>query len=570
MSKRRPGSIIDLFAKGDVDGGHRSRERADEYLGALIEALDISPHLRSRLKSALCDFIVADILGAAWYQKRYKSAGWKTWAYIALNVFLLLGIPLGLVALNGLMPKAGGSALPGQITGILTGILALQKTLSGWYSSQQRYATWYKCAADLKAIYYDLIQTWHGRIAAPSNDFIEALEAATAAARKILSDEQQDFYEKLSLPSFDVLDMLTGTRGAVSGLVTSLLPGGRQTTIVAAGKNALPGAPVGSPLAAGAHPALTNGAVQLIDGVRVMAAGAAKPNHNPYTIVIVANPAIESPAESGFCSRDPILDAPDRFAACVAYVIQSVFGKLPGQAEKFMAPFEKDIRILAIFDAKAETIITNALVSEYGMDDLIGPRQQQFADFLAGYLDEGRPVKADVAFAISASTHTRSASQYTFDDDGAGGVPFDYNGTALSHRYTNVQPGAVALHVDADTVVPLHEFSHAASSWTNGCVQDLYIDCDLTNGPINIAVGRPIPAEFGTYSGKSYKSDVQRDGLGYEAGWSSYHCALVDPNYPALMDDFTRARGGRSLASRHDQITVQFLTDRIKAIMSRP
>jgi hypothetical protein len=190
---------------------------------------------------------------------------------------------------------------------------------------------------------------------------------------------------------------------------------------------------------------------------------------------------------------------------------------------------------------------------------------------LSRYQVNGRPLKADVVFAVTASPHyKRSSALFTLDDDNGPGVAFDLDGTAYAHRFNNQQPGIVALHVNSTSVIALHEFSHAASSWTNGSVKDLYVDNDMDTNPVNIRVGAPpVPKAFAKYNGQAYLSDPTRDGLGYH-DWSSYHCELIDPAFPALMDNFWEASSNRPEDCMHDKITVAFLTDRIKAIMARP
>jgi hypothetical protein len=190
------------------------------------------------------EFIAQVVLGAAWYQGRYLRARWKVWFYIVLNCLAVIGLPIALVGLWSLSQsvfKLTGitGQITSQITAMLTGVLGLQKTLATWYASQQRYATWYKSASDLKTIYYTFVQSWAGRATADPPGFTVALSTGISAARKVISDEQLDFYQKLTLPSFDILDLLTSGGATVSTLVTSLLPGTPPVSVSAVGKNIL-------------------------------------------------------------------------------------------------------------------------------------------------------------------------------------------------------------------------------------------------------------------------------------------------------------------------------------------
>jgi hypothetical protein len=301
--------------------------------------------------------------------------------------------------------------------------------------------------------------------------------------------------------------------------------------------------------------------------ISVLQQGAQKPTDNPYTIVIVASPYIESPVDSGNFVPDPIVQSEDTFDQCAQYVIDSVFGHLPGQAETFMQQFAQDIRVISIFDAQLATSDATCLVADYDPTDVVGPRQAQFAPLLASYALNGRPIQADVAFAITASPdHTRASAWYTLDDDNSAGVDFLLDGTPRTHRFRNIHPGVVALPASATSLVAMHEFGHAASSWTNGSVSDLYVDSPAA---LNVKKGRPIPQQFGVLDSAALAADQARDHLGYPAGWNSYHCNLVDPAFPAVMDNFWMA-STQPEDCKHDAITLKFLSDRIRAIMSRP
>jgi hypothetical protein len=75
----------------------------------------------------------------------------------------------------------------------------------------------------------------------------------------------------------------------------------------------------------------------------------------------------------------------------------------------------------------------NTLVSE--QDDLVVPRQLNFAPFLATYQAASLPaLRVDVAFAVTAADRSRSSAWFTHDDDASGGIPFTYDGRALHHR----------------------------------------------------------------------------------------------------------------------------------------
>jgi len=137
---------------------------------------------------------------------------------------------------------------------------------------------------------------------------------------------------------------------------------------------------------------------------------------------------------------------------------------------------------------------------------------------------------------------------------------------SLFHRYYCRIPGTVAIHANATSMTALHEFGHALSSYSNGMVVDLYVD----SGPaLNCKTGRPIPPKFAIYDTAQNASDPKRDSLGYPSGWKSYHCELIDPGFPGLMDDYWQAPDHIPEHSQHDRITRQFLSDRVRAKIGR-
>src|SRR5205085_2862773 len=169
-----------------------------------------------------------------------------------------------------------------------------------------------------------------------------------------------------------------------------------------------------------------------------------------------------------------------------------------------------------------------------------------FAPFLAGH-----GIDADVAYAVSASSsHNRASAWFTTDDDAQAGLPFTLDGNQLFHRFYNNIPGTVAIHVTADSLTAVHEFGHAISSYSNGKILDLYVDSPIG---LNNKTGRPIPPDFGRYQRALFASDVTRDGLGYDAGWLSYHCELIDAGSPAVMDNYWLSAKGPQ-ACLHDAV----------------
>lgn len=285
---------------------------------------------------------------------------------------------------------------------------------------------------------------------------------------------------------------------------------------------------------------------------------------DPFTIAIVANPALEQPWKSGAFAADDIASDEPAFDQCAAYIDDALFGNLPDQRERLLADpaIEPYVRVVTLFAPGLPAVAANALVGEHPLSLLLVARRATFRPFLARF-----GLDADVAYAVSLSaSHARASAWGTSDDDAGPGAPFELDGATLHHRHRSLIPGAVAIHASAHSLTALHEFGHALSSYSNGYLTDLYVD----SGPaLNNKLGRPIPPDFGTYEAASTASDPTRDGLGYPAGWASYHPEPIDPALPAVMDDYWMAADGLPEHCRHDRLTRQFLRDRLRAKITR-
>jgi hypothetical protein len=289
-----------------------------------------------------------------------------------------------------------------------------------------------------------------------------------------------------------------------------------------------------------------------------------KSKPDPFTICIIANPALEAPRDSGIFIADPITGAQADFDSSVQYIIDSLFGTLPNQSEKLLADpsIAPYVRVVSVFDPGLSAQDSNSLVAKDHSSNLLIARRTVFGPFLARY-----GYQADVAYAISKTDfHTRASAWFTTDDDGRGGVSFTLDGVSYSHRFYNLIPGTIAMHSSSHGLTALHEFGHALSSYSNGKIVDLYVNSPAA---LNNKRGRPIPSDFVTYNGVTMASDTIRDGLGYPSSWQSYHCELNAAAFPAAMDDYWKAHDGIPVHCEHDRVTRQFLLDRLYAKIGR-
>jgi len=295
--------------------------------------------------------------------------------------------------------------------------------------------------------------------------------------------------------------------------------------------------------------------------IQVLQSGDPKPD--PFTICIVANPALEVPWQSGRFVADTMPADPLLFQQRCQYIIDCLFGRLVGQSEALLADprIGVRVRIVSVLDPGLAAEDANSLVAEHPFSTLLVPRRNAFRPFLSRY-----GLVADVAYAVSKSQdHVRASAFFTTDDDTGPGVPFQFNGSSFWHRYRCLVPGTIALHATSASLTALHEFGHALSSYSNGSIVDLYVD---SNPAINCERGRPIPISFGIYSTTTLATDPTRGGLGYPTGWLSYHCELNATAVPAVMDNYFQSPTVPE-ACEHDKVTRQFLVDRLLAKIGR-
>lgn len=240
--------------------------------------------------------------------------------------------------------------------------------------------------------------------------------------------------------------------------------------------------------------------------IRILRAGDITKS-NPFTICIVANPALEAPWQTGQFAIDPIAADPAAFDACADYINQSLFGGLPNQREQVLSDpaIAPRVRVISVFESGLPPVDANSLVAQDSTSELLIARRTVFRAFLAA-----RSLSADIVYAVSKSgTHTRASAWFTSDDDGRGGVPFTLDGQVLTHRYECLIPGAIAIHSTATSLTAVHEFHYAISSYTNGSIVDLYVD---SSAGLNCKRGRPIPTGFATYNGAASHHGQLLDG----------------------------------------------------------
>lgn len=225
-------SIDDLIDKGNVMTGRRTHRSASELLDDFASELCLPDNkVPAEAVDLSTAFVLEVVMPIAWYTQRIKKAGRIRNFFIGASCLLVVAIPILLAWLPKItdLQNSPATAIVAQLTGALTGVLALQKMITATLAQHQRYGAWWKASSDLKKVWYEfqsqwvaaqLATTWAAQKAA----FLQDAASRIDKARTIVSDEQTDFFRNLTLPSLDVLDVLKTARTNVAGLVTDLLP----------------------------------------------------------------------------------------------------------------------------------------------------------------------------------------------------------------------------------------------------------------------------------------------------------------------------------------------------------
>lgn len=214
---------------------------------------------------------------------------------------------------------------------------------------------------------------------------------------------------------------------------------------------------------------------------------------DPYTIVLVANPAVLE-EEKGEKMPDPIMRNHGLFLKTVTRVINSF---LANELMRLPDIFQQ-IRIITIFDHEntVDTALCEGVSESTSILTARRPERDDHGDvtenFVYEYVQEqltaaglDDPSLVDVITIISGSrTYTRSTARFSEDDPDRGGKKFAFTffepgstSQEKHHYYYAKQPGMFALSAWDDRLkTPVHEFAHSMSDIDNGAIDDEYID----------------------------------------------------------------------------------------------
>lgn len=194
----------------------RTPEDAEQALATFATRLAIPETMAAReeLIDVLRHYVIEVHLNIDWYVRRLERERRLQLMFTAFSVVLLIGIP-PLIALLSKIDRDTASTAA-VITAMITGILAIHKTLAAWLDKRQLFGHFWRTSAELKEVLYSFEQTWADKAVqggvAPL-EFLQAVQTDIARARQIVRAERQGFYDIYQSPAFDVFQRLNDALG---------------------------------------------------------------------------------------------------------------------------------------------------------------------------------------------------------------------------------------------------------------------------------------------------------------------------------------------------------------------
>lgn len=222
-------------------GGPRGGLEAQAAYDTLLRRLRVTPdEVRGEgVDRTIRSYVVEVPLNIAWYDAAWRREHRYHRAFLGLTIGLLVvALPLlGYLPVLALQAELQGSTTVAQVTGILTGLLALQRSAGVVFDRRKRVALFHESAAELKELLYSLEDRWRGGVLVDgkvSPEFLEALRDDIKAAKAIARDERKKFFQALqSTPSVDLGSMLqrgASQASAVSRPATAIARTARRTS----------------------------------------------------------------------------------------------------------------------------------------------------------------------------------------------------------------------------------------------------------------------------------------------------------------------------------------------------
>ncbi len=202
----------------------------DDALAEFADRLEFVAADYTEHRTTLLNFILSYHKTISRYNELRDRENKPRVLFTSISLILLLMIPLIIFHIGE--ASAGTGNITAQITALLTGLLAVHKSLSSWLDKRKVIGNFWKAESDLKTKLYAFEDKWKGKATEDSGgnpnkikelklNFLSEVHAAIVKARAVIQDEQSKFFDTLIYPSIDLGEMLKDTGDRAKALVSA-------------------------------------------------------------------------------------------------------------------------------------------------------------------------------------------------------------------------------------------------------------------------------------------------------------------------------------------------------------
>jgi hypothetical protein len=225
-----------------------------EFGGRLQVPADVVAVLSAEERKVLLNFILNHHKVISRYQQlRKRERLWRA-LFTAVSLLLLGGLPFLIFLVGSGAEQTTPELITTQLTALITGLVAVYKSLSSWLDKRKVVGNFRKAEADIKSKLYAFEDKWRGKAVQSRNgqgdgeaagrrsvaldvtrpdgaradglnsDFLKEAQTAIVEARQVVEEEETKYFDAVTYPAIDITGMLRETGESARGLVTDQLP----------------------------------------------------------------------------------------------------------------------------------------------------------------------------------------------------------------------------------------------------------------------------------------------------------------------------------------------------------
>lgn len=169
-----------------------------------------------KLLRPLLGFVTEHHLNIQYYQDQLRKRRCRRFCLFVGSCVLLVLVPVLIANMHS--ERSWDKVAIAQVTALLTGLIAVHRTVSSWMDQRNLVSLFWNAASDLKQALYTFEGKWRGMTR--EQGFAEALREGTAAAREVVIAEQKQFFSTTAYPSVNLLNVLRASTTDVQDLMT--------------------------------------------------------------------------------------------------------------------------------------------------------------------------------------------------------------------------------------------------------------------------------------------------------------------------------------------------------------